>query len=97
MILDEFNKIVASKGYVLFDFFATWCMPCKMQTSIIEELKNKKIDNLSIYKIDVDESEDVTDLNNIVSVPTLIMYKDGEVVKRYVGVAQLDKILDWMK
>ena len=96
MTLEEYDNLIKSNEYVLVDFFATWCMPCKMQSVIIAEFKDKNISNLTIQKIDVDVDEDVTNEMQIVSVPTLILYKNGKMIKRHVGIAQMDNIMEWL-
>jgi len=81
---------------VLFDFFATWCGPCKMQTPIIEELAKKMGDAVEIRKIDVDQHMDLAEKYAIRVVPTLIIEKDGKVIQSLEGVtdaATLEKIL----
>ena len=81
---------------VLFDFYATWCGPCKMQTPIIEELAKKMGDVVEIRKIDVDEHMDLAEKYGIRVVPTLIIEKDGKVVQSLEGVTDggtLEKIL----
>lgn len=81
---------------VLFDFFATWCGPCKMQTPIIEELAKKMGDAVEIQKIDVDQHMDLAEKYKIRVVPTLVIEKDGKVIQSIEGVtdaATLEKIL----
>ena len=81
---------------VLFDFFATWCGPCKMQTPILEELAKKMGDAVEIRKIDVDQHMDLAEKYGIRVVPTLIVEKDGKIVKSLEGVtnaATLEEIL----
>ena len=81
---------------VLFDFFATWCGPCKMQTPIIEELAKKMGDAVEIRKIDVDQHMDLAEKYAIRVIPTLIIEKDGKVIQSLEGVtdaATLEKIL----
>ena len=81
---------------VLYDFFATWCGPCRMQTPIIEELAKKLGDAVEIHKVDVDEHRDLAEKYAIQVVPTLIIEKDGKVVQRMEGVtdaATLEKLL----
>jgi len=81
---------------VLFDFFATWCGPCKMQTPIIEELAKKMGDAVEIKKIDVDQHMDLAEKYAIRVVPTLVIEKDGKVIQSLEGVtdaATLEKIL----
>lgn len=78
---------------VLMDFFAEWCGPCKMQDPIIEELKKKFGDKVEFRKVDVDTNQELAIKYMIHAVPTLILEKDGEVFKRYVGVTRA-KVLE---
>lgn len=81
---------------VLFDFFATWCGPCKMQTPIIEELAKKMGDKVDIRKVDVDQEMELAGKYGIRVVPTLIIEKDGKIVQSLEGVtdaATLEKLL----
>lgn len=81
---------------VLFDFFATWCGPCRMQTPILEELAKKMGDAVEIRKIDVDQNMDLAEKYGIRVVPTLIIEKDGKVIQSMEGVqnmATLEKLL----
>ena len=81
---------------VLFDFFATWCGPCRMQTPILEELAKKMGDAIEIRKVDVDQHMDLAEKYGISVVPTLIIEKDGKTVQRLEGVTDagtLEKLL----
>ncbi len=81
---------------ILFDFFATWCGPCRMQTPIIEELAKKMGDAVEIRKVDVDQHMDLAEKYGIRVVPTLIIEKDGKVVQSLEGVTDavtLEKML----
>jgi len=81
---------------VLYDFFATWCGPCRMQTPILEELAKKMGDSVEIRKVDVDQHMDLAEKYGIQVVPTLIIEKDGKVVRTMEGVtdeATLEKLL----
>ena len=81
---------------VLFDFFATWCGPCRMQTPIIEELAKTMGDAVEIRKVDVDQHMDLAEKFQIRVVPTLVIEKDGKVVHMMEGVtdsATLEKLL----
>ncbi|MDD1702217.1 MAG: thioredoxin [Methanoregula sp.] len=81
---------------VLYDFFATWCGPCRMQTPIIEELAKKIGDAVEIHKVDVDENMALAEKYGIRVVPTLIIEKDGKIVQRMEGVtdaATLENLL----
>jgi len=82
---------------VLFDFYATWCGPCKMQTPIIEELAKKMGDAVEIRKIDVDQHMDLAEKYGIRVVPTLIIEKDGKVVQSMEGVTDLPTLENLLK
>jgi thioredoxin 1 len=81
---------------VLFDFFATWCGPCRLQTPILEELEKKMGESIEIRKVDVDQHMDLAEKYGIRVVPTLIIEMDGKIVQSMEGVtdaATLEKIL----
>jgi thioredoxin 1 len=81
---------------VLYDFLATWCGPCRMQTPILDELEKKMGDLVDFRKVDVDQHMDLAEKYGIQVVPTLIIEKDGKVVRTMEGVtdaATLEKLL----
>ena len=86
---DEFKKEVAS-GTVLIDFFATWCGPCQMLSPVIEEL-NKQV-SIKVLKIDVDEVSDLAREYRVMSIPTLIVFKDGKMIKKELGYMPLERL-----
>lgn len=85
----NFEEIISS-GTVLVDFFATWCGPCKMLSPILEELASECGDKLTILKVDVDEFSSIATKYSIYSIPTLLLFKDGKLVKKSVGFKDLD-------
>ncbi len=93
---DTFESKIAS-GVVLVDFFATWCGPCKMLSPIVEEIAAECDGSFSVYKVDIDEAEDVAMDFAIMSVPTLIIFKDGVEATRMIGVQPKTAILDAIK
>lgn len=91
-----FEQAIAG-GVVLVDFFATWCGPCKMLSPIIEEIGEESDGSYQVYKVDIDECEDIALDFAIMSVPTLIIFKDGEEAARFIGVQPKTEIVKALK
>lgn len=86
-ITDATFEAETKEGLVLVDFWATWCGPCRMQAPILEKLSEELSDDeLKILKIDVDENPETARAFGIMSIPTLLFKKDGQVVKQVAGV-----------
>ena len=82
----EFQKeVLNKKGVVLVDFFAQWCGPCKMIAPILQELATEVNEKAKIYKVDVDQSGELAMKYGIMSVPTMIIFKNGEAVEQMIG------------
>lgn len=83
----EFDAAVA-QGTVLIDFWAPWCGPCRMQLPILETLAGEIGDSAKICKVNVDDEAELASRFKVSSIPTLILFKDGKVVKQYIGLQQ---------
>lgn len=90
------NEVLNSKGTVLVDFFATWCGPCKMLSPVLEEFARVHED-IKVCKIDVDEETPIAIKYGVASIPTLILFKDGEMVKQTLGYQTLDQLENFVK
>ncbi len=84
-------EVLKAEGKVLVDFWATWCGPCKMQGPIIEELAEAHPD-AQIGKLDVDDAPDTAEKYNIMSIPTIAVFENGEIVAKAVGVQQKEQL-----
>ncbi len=82
---DQNFKEEISNGLVLVDFWAAWCGPCKMIAPVLEELDADMSDKVKIVKVDVDENQQTASEFGIMSIPTLLLMKDGETVDKVVG------------
>lgn len=83
--METFNDVISADAIVLVDFFATWCQPCKMMHPVLEQVKAVLGDKIRIIKIDVDKHGDIAGVYNIRSVPTLMLFRRGEVLYRQSG------------
>lgn len=89
----NFDKEIA-EGVTLVDFYADWCGPCRMMEPIIEELAKEMEGKAKIAKIDIETSQKVTSNFNVTSIPTLILFKNGNELQRIVGIKDKDALLE---
>lgn len=92
--MNNFNEQI-KEGVVLVDFFATWCGPCKMQSPVLEELKEDRSD-VKVVKIDVDQETEIAREYGVMSIPTLILFKDGKEVAKNVGFMPKELLVQWI-
>lgn len=87
------QEVVEYKGTVLLDFWAVWCGPCRMVSPILDEVAEERAD-IKVGKVNVDEQMELAREFNVVSIPTLVVVKDGKVVNQSVGAKPKAKILE---
>jgi thioredoxin len=90
--MNKFQDIIAGDTPVLVDFFAEWCGPCKMMKPVLEKLKKKMGNKIIILKIDIDKNISLSSEYRIQSVPTLVLWKQGEIIWRQSGALSLNEL-----
>ena len=91
-MVDQFKEIINSGQLVLVDFFATWCVPCQRMHPVLEQLKEQVGDNIRILKLDVDKNQSLSAAYRVQSVPTLMLFRNGEVLWRQSGALGLNEL-----
>ena len=95
--MDEFNnEVINSNEVAVIDFFATWCGPCKMLAPVFEEVSNE-IPNAKFFKVDIDESLDLARQYNVSSVPTIKIFRQGDLMETLVGFMPKEKLSEAIK
>lgn len=92
---ENFNEEIKNE-LVLVDFYATWCGPCKMMHPVVETIAND-YSNLKIIKIDVDKHDDIARQYGVMSIPTLILFKNGEIVEKNIGFTPQEILTTWIE
>jgi thioredoxin 1 len=93
----NFNSLINDSKPVLIDFHALWCGPCKVQSPILKEVASELGDNVRVIKIDVDQNPDLASQYQIRGVPTLMIFKNGEVKYRQAGLHTKQQVLEVLK
>ena len=88
------NEVKDSNKVVLVDFYADWCGPCKMMSPIIDEIAGEVDDRVKVCKLNVDEATDMASEYGVMSIPTLIVFKNGEVFETLIGLQSKDAVLN---
>ena len=87
------SKVLGASEPVLVDFFATWCGPCRMMAPTIDEVSQEMAGKASVYKLDIDEAPQIAQQLGIMSVPTLMVFKDGKIASQTIGAQPKENIL----
>ena len=93
MAKDFQQEVINSEKTVLVDFYATWCGPCKMMSPILENIAEENA-NVKVVKVDIDKNQDLAMQYNVMSIPTMIIFKNGEATKTFVGVTDKHNLSD---
>ena len=91
------DEVIKSKMPVIVDFFADWCGPCKSMAPIFDELSDKFENKIKFFKVNVDESQEIAQQYGVMSIPTLIIFKKGQVIKSLVGLQDSESITALLK
>ena len=92
---NNFSELISS-GVVLVDFFATWCGPCKMIAPILDQV-SEEVTDVKVIKVDVDEARAVASEYGIMSIPTLMLFKDGSKVAQLMGFQPKNALISWIE
>jgi thioredoxin 1 len=88
-----FSEIIKGNKPVLVDFYADWCAPCRMMKPILDEVKQRIGDNATIIKVDVDQNPEAAQAYQVTGIPTLMIFRDGEVKWRQAGVTGASQLI----
>ena len=91
------EEVIKSKETVIVDFYADWCGPCKIMSPIIDKIAEDGIENLKIGKVNVDDNQELAEKFGIMSIPTILIFKNGDLSKSFVGVTSEDEIKNAIK
>jgi len=81
----NFSELINDSKLVIVDFWATWCGPCRMISPILDELEEEMADQITVVKVNVDDADEIAAQYRIMSIPTLLFIKDGQIVDKTVG------------
>ena len=95
---DNFEiEVLKSDKTTIVDFFADWCGPCKMMTPIIESIAEENAEDIKVGKVNVDENQDLAIKYNVMSIPTILVFKNGNIFKSFIGVTPKQEIMEALK
>lgn len=90
------SEVLENEGKVLVDFYADWCGPCKMMSPVIDKIA-EEVDGVKVCKLNVDDAQEIAEQYGIMSIPTIMVFENGEVKEKFVGVTSKDELLSALK
>ena len=90
----NFGELIQDTKLVVVDFWATWCGPCRMLSPVLDELEEEMSDKISVVKVNVDDADQIAMQYRIMSIPTLLVFKNGQVVDKTVGAMPKNVLAD---
>ena len=94
---DNFNAFVKSSDKTVVDFWAEWCGPCRIMAPVFDEVSEEMKDKAKFGKVDVDENSELTQRFQVMSIPTTIIFRDGQQADRFVGVVSKEELIERIK
>lgn len=91
------NEVLNSDKITIVDFYADWCGPCKMMSPVIDKIAEENAETIKVGKVNVDESQDLAMKYNVMSIPTILIFKDGNILKTFIGVTSKQEIEEFIK
>ena len=91
------NEVLKSDKTTIVDFYADWCGPCKMMSPVIDKIAEEKSEKIKVGKVNVDDNQNLAIKYNIMSIPTILIFKNGSVVKSFIGVTAKEEIEEIIK
>ena len=91
------NEVINSEKTTIVDFYADWCGPCKMMSPVIDTIAEENVENIKVGKVNVDENQELAMKYNVMSIPTILVFKNGNIVKTFVGVTPKQEIEEVIK
>lgn len=86
------QEVLKSDKPVIVDFYADWCNPCKMQSPIIDSIAKEQGEKIKVGKVNIDEYPELADKYEVMSIPTIVIFKNGEVATQFIGVTDKEEI-----
>ena len=90
----NFDELLSDGKLVIVDFWATWCGPCRMLSPLLDEVEEEMADKVTVVKVNVDDADEIAMRFRIMSIPTLLFFKDGQIVDKTVGAMPKSVLVD---